>query len=74
MDNRKNWFSKHVDTVIVLSGIVGSLIWMNNKFNKIQERFAVVEKDLAIIKAVLIIKNIMPTELSNNNLTEKKEG
>jgi len=51
------WFKKHVDTVIVLTGILGSLIWMNGKFNTI-------EKDIAIVKTVLIMKQIMPQELA----------
>ncbi len=50
---------KHVDTVIVLGGILASVLWMNGKFNEI-------EKEIAIIKAVMIIKNIMPAELAHN--------
>jgi len=52
-----DWFKKHVDTVIILGGILTSVIWMNNKFNAL-------EKDVAVIKAVLIMKNIMPQELA----------
>ncbi len=52
-----DWFKKHVDTVIVLTAILSSILWMNAKFNS-------VEKDLAVIKTVLIMKNIMPTELA----------
>lgn len=51
------WFKKHVDTAVILGAICGSLIWMNGKFNEI-------EKDLAIMKTVLIMKNIMPKELA----------
>jgi hypothetical protein len=51
------WFKKHVDTVIILGSIAGCMIWMNGKFNEI-------EKDIAIIKTVLIMKQIMPTELA----------
>ena len=51
------WFKKHVDTVIILGGILSSIIWMNSKFNNI-------EKDIAVIKTVLIIKNIMPQDLA----------
>lgn len=53
---------KHADTVIILltivSSLLGSTMWMNSKFNDL-------EKDIAIIKTVLIMKNIMPTELAN---------
>ncbi len=52
-----NWIKKHVDTVIILSAFAASLIWMNGKFNDL-------EKDMAVIKAVLVMKNIMPIELA----------
>ena len=51
------WLKKHVDTVIILGGILSSILWMNTKFNSI-------EKDIAVMKAVLIIKNILPQELA----------
>jgi hypothetical protein len=50
---------KHVDTVIVLGGILASVLWMNGKFNEI-------EKEIAIMKAVMIMKNIMPAELAHH--------
>ncbi len=52
-----DWFKKHTDTVIILTAFAASLIWMNGKFNEI-------EKDMAVIKAVLVMKNIMPAELA----------
>lgn len=54
------WFRKHTDTVIVLTAILGSMLWMNGKFNDL-------EKDIVVIKTVLVMKNIMPTELANVN-------
>lgn len=48
---------KHVDTVIVLGAIFSSMLWVNGKFNNL-------EKDVAVIKTVLVMKNIMPTELA----------
>jgi hypothetical protein len=53
------WFKKHVDTVVVLGGILGAVFWMNGKF-------AELEKDMAVVKTVLIMKNIMPQELAIN--------
>ena len=52
-----DWIKKHVDTVIILSAIASSFLWMNGKFNDL-------EKDITIIKTVLILKNIMPAELA----------
>ena len=44
--------------------VLTAVIWMNGRFNEIENRFGQVEKDLAIVKTVLIMKNIMPTELA----------
>lgn len=51
-----DWIKKHVDTVIILGGIVSSVLWMNAEFNKIKT-------DLAVIKAVLMMKGIMTPEM-----------
>jgi len=59
----KNWFSKHVDTVLILSSIIGCFLWMNGKFNEVQKDIWNLEKDISTIKTVLIMKNIMPHEL-----------
>lgn len=48
---------KHVDTIAIIGSIVMSLVWMNGKFNEL-------EKDLAVVKAVLIMKQIMSPELA----------
>ena len=53
----KEWFEKHSDVVIVLTAIIGSMMWMNGKFNQI-------EKDMAVIKTVLVMKEILPKELA----------
>lgn len=58
-----DFFKKHVDTIVVLGGIVGSLIWMNGKFNQI-------EKEMAVMKAILIMKDIYPKELAVNKALE----
>lgn len=58
-----NWFKKHVDTVIVMGGIVGSILWMNHKFSQVDSRFVAIEKDIAVMKGVLIIQGHFPKEL-----------
>lgn len=58
---------KHVDTVIILSAILSAVFWMNGKFNEIDKRFYEIEKDMHVLKAVMIMKNIMPNELANAN-------
>lgn len=52
-----DWFKKHMDTVIILGAFASGMLWMNGKFNDI-------EKDIAVMKTVLIMKNIMPEQLA----------
>ncbi len=66
-----DWMKKHVDTVVVLGGIVGALVWMNGKFDDTNEKFnakfykleqdiALVNKDIALInKEIAIMKTVM---------------
>jgi hypothetical protein len=58
------FFKKHADTMVVLGALFSSFIWMNGKFTEIDQRFSDLEKDMAIIKTVLILKNVMPAELA----------
>jgi len=64
-----DWFKKHVDTVAVISAIVGSMVWMNGKFSDIDSQFSDIEKEIVVIKTVLIMKDVMPKELAST-----KEG
>ena len=59
------WLKKHSDTVMVLSGILGSVLWMNGKFNDVDRR-------LIRIETVMILKGIMPTEFIANDQGERK--
>lgn len=63
-------FKKHVDTVIILTAFAASLLWMNGKFNEVDKKFSEVHKELAIMKTVLIMKEIMPIELAKGHDTE----
>lgn len=50
---------KHVDTFAIIGCIITSMIWINGKLNKI-------ETDMAIMKTVLIMKDIYPKELASS--------
>lgn len=58
------WFKKHTDTVVVLSGILGSFIWMVAQLNAMNKDLGAIKTDMAVVKAVLIMKNIMPPDLA----------
>ncbi len=55
------WMKKHTDAIMVIGAIIGSMLWMNGKFNEI-------EKDIAVIKAVLVMKQILPAELAKHEV------
>jgi len=53
------WMKKHCDAIMVIGAILTSMLWMNGKFNDI-------EKDIAVIKTVLVMKQILPAELAKH--------
>ena len=61
-----DWFKKHADTIVVLTGILSSVLWMNAKFNAVDKRFNELDKRLVVIETVLIMKGIMPIDLTTN--------
>lgn len=61
-----DWLKKHVDTVIILTAFGTSVLWMNGKFNDVDKRFNEIEKDISLMKTVMILKNIMPAELAKS--------
>ena len=60
------WIKKHTDTVIIITSIASSMLWMNGKFNDIDKQFSEIEKEIAIIKTVLVMRNILPSELAKH--------
>lgn len=57
------WFKRHVDTLIILGGI---LLWMSGKFGEIEKELFKLDKEISVIKAVMIIKHILPPDLAVN--------
>jgi len=45
-----DWIKKHVDTVIILTAFASSILWMNGKFNEVDRRFAIVDKQFAEVR------------------------
>lgn len=65
-----DWFKKHGDTIVILSSFALCFWNMNEKFN---DKFNALEKDMAIIKTVLIMKNIMPSEMAKHDQCPKNQ-
>jgi hypothetical protein len=66
----KSWFKQHADTIAILSMFAICFWTLNEKMN---DRFTALEKDICIIKTVLIMKNIMPTEMAACQKEEVKK-
>ena len=74
MDEEKNidsnWFKKHSETIAVIIALLSGFLWMDSKmdskFDKVDSRLCALEKEMAIIKTVLTMKNILPSELCSN--------
>jgi len=60
----ENWFKKHGDTIVILSAFASSFIWMNGKFNDLEKDLSALKTEVAVIKTVLFMKNILPAELA----------
>jgi hypothetical protein len=58
-----DWFKKHADTIVILGSFALCFWTMNEKMN-------VIEKDITIIKTVLVMKNIMPSEMAVKKTNE----
>lgn len=63
-----DWFKNHADTIAIL-GAFALCFWnlnekMNDKFTAVDNRFSSIEKDVAIIKTVMIMNHHMPCEIA----------
>ena len=67
-----DFFKKHADAIVTISVIVGSLVWMNGKFNELEKDIAKVDKEVSILRTVMIMKNIMPNELVHEDKETRK--
>jgi hypothetical protein len=54
---------KHIDTIIILTAFASALLWINGKFNDLEKEIYLVKTEVAILKTVMVMKNIMPSEL-----------
>ena len=61
-----NWFKNHADTIVILG--VFSAAYLN-----LNEKVSTIEKDMAIVKTVIVMKNIMPGELCKVAHPEEKK-
>ena len=70
-----DWIKKHKDSVAVITSIALSVWWMTSQVHQVEKdlgkeisglrsEITSIQKDMAVIKAVLIIKGMMPVEIA----------
>lgn len=60
-----DWLKNHADTLVILSSFAICFWTLNEKINQI-------DKELTVIKTVMIIKNIYPSELCSKENNHKE--
>ncbi len=68
---QRSWLKDNGVGIAIITLLVGNFYWtdakfthVEEKFDKMNERFVALERDVAIIKTVMLMKNIMPPELA----------
>lgn len=56
---------KHIDTIIILGAFASCIMWMNGRFDDLQKQITSLDKDVAVIKAVMVMQKILPSELAS---------
>jgi hypothetical protein len=56
-----DFIKQHADTISIIMTILSALFYMHTH---IENRFNALEKDIVVMKTVMIMKNIMPSELA----------
>lgn len=67
-----DWFKKHADTLAIIAVILLGFNWADTKFEKINERFSSIEKDMAQIKTVLILRGWLPESMAKSEAMKNK--
>lgn len=61
------WITKHADTATVIGVVLAGLFWIGGEFKEVREDLAKVKTDMAVIKTVLMLKQILPCELAEGS-------
>ena len=58
------WLKRHADTATVIGVVLGGLFWISGEFKEVRDDLSKVKTDMAVIKTVLMMKQILPCELA----------
>jgi hypothetical protein len=67
MEERTNWFKKHADTLAILGAFAVCFWTFDGKLYDMNTRLNTIDHRLTVIETVLVMKNIMPQDLSCND-------
>jgi len=59
----KELISKHADTVVVLTGILGAFMWMNSNLKEINDKMASLDNRLTVIETIMLYNKNIPTHI-----------
>ena len=63
-ETKQPFFSKYRDIITFIISMMGAFYWLNSEFKEVNRNIMQIETELATIKTVLIMKQIMPIELA----------
>ena len=66
-----DWFKKHTESFMVIGVLASIMFWFHINVGK---RFNKIETDLAVIKTVLIMKDIMPKTLATTTENQSNDN
>lgn len=59
-----DFLKRHSDAIAVLTAIFGVFVWLNVQFSSMDRRLSELEKEIAVVKTVMIMRNIMPPDMA----------
>jgi len=70
------FFIKNLETIMTFTCLFGSLAFIHAEFNDLNRdmnaRFSAVEKDIAVMKTCLLLRNIIPPDMAHCKTEDKK--
>lgn len=76
MEKTKTLFNEHLQFIVVIIAILGAFVWVRSEsrsdYRELSTKIESISKDVNTIKTILIMKNIMPTDLADNGDKDKR--
>lgn len=63
MTEEKKFFTKHLDTIIIIGSVLACFLLMNSSVTALGREIANLQQEITVIKTILIMKNIVPQKV-----------